>query len=115
VLLKISSDIQRVNKDFDNLNQEELKTNLIDIENKITQILESKGFLPVKDLAEDLLEQVSKLKNNLENYDKLEQKAKIENMKQQIGEIIDQQMFSEIGGAGEYLRNMREAAEKKNK
>lgn len=63
--------------------------------------------MPTKDLLIDLLEQLRKLKNNLDNYDKPKQKAKIENMKDQIGEIIDQQMFSEIGGAGQYLRNLK--------
>ena len=52
--------------------------------------------------------------SGLDNYEKAGQKTKIENMKLQIGEIIDQQMFSEIGGAGQYLKNLREAAEKKN-
>jgi len=112
VLLKISRDIKRLNKDFDSIDVEEMKTKLIKIENKIRKLLVSKGFLPVKDLVEKLLEKVGKLKNNLGYYDKTVQKQKVEEIWHDIEEIIDQQMFSEIGGAGEYLRNMREAEDK---
>ena len=115
MLLKISSDIKRLNKNFDSIDVLELKTALIEIENKILKTINSKGFLPVEELVKDLLEQVRKLISNLENSDKTENKRKLKNMEDQIGEIIDQQMFSEIGGAGEYLRNMRKAAEKENK
>jgi len=114
VLLKISRDIKKLNKEFDSFNEEVLRSSLTEIENKINKALNSKGFLPTKDMVIDLLEQVKELKNNLDNYEKAGQKTKIENMKLQIGEIIDQQMFSEIGGAGQYLKNLREAAEKKN-
>jgi len=115
VLLKIFRDIKKLNKDFEKLNEVELKSSLVEIKNKISTALNSKGFFPTKDLVKDLLDQIRKLLSNLENYDKSEKKRSLKNIKDQIGEIIDQQMFSEIGGAGEYLRNMREAAEKKNK
>jgi len=112
VLLKISSDIKRLNKNFDSIDVLELKTALIEIENKILKTINSKGFFPTKNLVKDLLDQIRKLLSNLENYDKSEKTRSLKNMKDQAEEIIDQQMFSEIGGAGEYLRNMREAEEK---
>src|SRR6056297_4224334 len=115
VLLKISSDIKRLNKNFDSIDVLELKTALIEIENKILKTINSKGFFPTKNLVKDLLDQIRKLLSNLENYDKSEKTRRLNNMEDQIGEIIDQQMFSEIGGAGQYLKNLREAAEKKNK
>ena len=114
MLLKISHDIKRLNKVFDKLNEEKFKSSLIEIKNEINTALNSKGFFPTKDLVKDLLDQIRKLISNLENYDKSEKTRRLKNMEDQIGEIIDQQMFSEIGGAGEYLRNMREVAEKKN-
>jgi|SRR6056297_840396 len=114
MLLKISHDIKRLNKVFDKLNEEKFKSSLIEIKNEINTALNSKGFFPTEELVKDLLDHIRKLISNLENYDKSEKRRSLKNMKDQAGEIIDQQMFSEIGGAGEYLRNMREAAEKKN-
>jgi len=112
MLLKISSDIQRLNKDFEKLNEEEFKSSLVEIKNEINTALNSKGFFPTKNLVKDLLDQIRKLLSNLENYDKSEKTRRLNNMKDQIGEIIDQQMFCEIGGAGIYLKNMKEAGEK---
>src|SRR6056297_1587956 len=112
MLLKISSDIQRLNKDFEKLNEEEFKSSLVEIKNEINTALNSKGFFPTKNVVKDLLDQIRKLLSNLENYDKSEKTRRLNNMKDQIGEIIDQQMFCEIGGAGIYLKNMKEAGEK---
>ena len=112
MLLKISSDIQCLNKDFDSINEEEMKTNLIKIENKIRKLLVTKGFLPVKPLVEDLLEKVVKLNNNLGYYDKTVQKQKVENISLDIAEIIDQQMCCELGGASIYIKNLKEAENK---
>ena len=112
MLLKISSDIQSLNKDFDSIDEEEIKAKLIKIENKIRKLLVSKGFLPVRPLVEDLLEKVVKLKNNLRYYDKTVQKQRVENISVDIAEIIDQQMCCELGGASIYIKNLKEAENK---
>ena len=42
MLLKISRDIKKLNKDFDSFNEEELRSSLTEIENKINKALNSK-------------------------------------------------------------------------
>jgi len=72
----------------------------------------SKKYL-LRKKAEEILLDLEKLNDNIKIIKKDDVKKQIEIIGDEVDELIDQQMTSEMGGAGEYLRNMREAEKKR--
>ena len=112
MLMKLSIKIKNLNENMSELKKEEVEKELLGIEKLINKILSTDKFL-VRKPVEELLIDVSRLKNELNEINKKEFKETMDKIYNKIGEILDQQMMSEIGGAGEYFRNMREASKKR--
>ena len=112
MLMKLSIKIRNLNDKLSELKKEEVEKELIEIENLINKILSADKFL-VRKPVEELSNNLRSLKNNLFGVNKREIKVMVKELYNDISDIIDQQMMSEIGGAGEYFRNMREASKKK--
>ena len=112
MLMKLSIKIRNLNDKLSELKKEEVEKELIEIENLINKILSTDKFL-VRKPVEELSNNLKSLKNNLFGVNKKEIKVMVKELYNDISDIIDQQMMSEIGGAGEYFRNMREASKKR--
>jgi len=112
MLLKLQNDIAELEKEYQGLKTFEIEIRLIEFEMTLVKILNAKKFL-VRPPVEDLKSELKGLKNNLYNLNDEELKKLLLKIKAKIDGIIDGQMTAEIGGAGIYLRNMREKAKKK--
>ncbi len=80
----------------------------------IVKILNAKKIL-VRPPVEELKSDIKSIKNGLYNLKDEELKNLIKKINGKIDNIIDGQMMAELGGAGIYLRNMRNAAKKEGK
>ncbi|KXS47865.1 MAG: Uncharacterized protein AWL62_2366 [Halanaerobium sp. T82-1] len=109
MLLELQKDIAELEKEYKGLETFEIEMKLIEFEMTVIKLLNGKKFL-VKPPVEELKCDIRKIKDNLYNE---ELDNSIKKIKDKIDYIIDGQMTAEIGGAGIYFRNMRNAAKKK--
>ncbi len=112
MLLELRNDIDKLEKEYKELELFELELKLIEFEMILVKLLNGKKFL-VKPPVEALKHDIKSIKDELYNLKPEELDNFIKKIDIKINNIIDGQMTAEIGGAGIYLRNMREAAKKK--
>lgn len=112
MLLKLQRDIKELNKDYSEFERYEIEIKLIQFEETIVKILNAKRFL-VRPPVEDLKIVIKNFKDNIYNLEEDKLTDFMDEIKDRIDEIIDIQMMAELGGAGIYRRNVKEA-EKKN-
>ncbi len=112
MLLKLQKDIAKFEKEYKELETFEVELKLIEFEMTVVKLLNGKKFL-VKPPVEELKCDIKVIKDKLYNLKAEELDNLIKKIDIKINNIVDGQMTAEIGGAGIYLRNMREAAKKK--
>ncbi|SDM86337.1 hypothetical protein SAMN04488599_1291 [Halanaerobium congolense] len=112
MLLELQKDIAELEKEYKGLETFEIEMKLIEFEMIVVKLLNGKKFL-VKPPVEELKCDLRSIKDNLYNLKGEELDNSIKKIKDKIDYIIDGQMTAEIGGAGIYFRNMRNAAKKK--
>ena len=112
MLMKISRRFKKLNDNFYEIEDREIENELNKTIREFNEMLASNKHL-LREAAREILVDIEELKDNINKKKKEEIKTEIENLYGEIAELIDQQMTSEMGGAGEYLRNMREASKKR--
>lgn len=110
--MKIYGRFKRLNNNFYEMEDREIENELNKTIREFNEMLASKKNL-LREAVREILVDIEELKDNITKKKKEEIKTEIENLYGEIAELIDQQMTSEIGGTGEYLRNMREASKKR--
>jgi len=112
MLLELRNNLDKLEKEYEGLETFEIEMKLIDFEMTVVKLLNGKKFL-VKPPVEELKSEIKSIKDELYNLKSEELENLIKKLKDKIDYIIDGQMTAEIGGAGIYFRNMRNAAKKK--
>ena len=112
MLLELQKDIAELEKEYKGLETFEIEMKLIEFEMTVIKLLNGKKFL-VKPPVEELKHDIKGIKDGLYNLKAEELDKLIKKIDIKINNIVDGQMTAEIGGAGIYFRNMRNAAKKK--
>ena len=112
MLMKISRRFKKLNDNFYEIEDREIVNELNKTIREFNEMLASNKHL-LREAVREILVDIEGLKDNITKMKKEEIKKEIEKTNDKIAELIDQQMTSEMGGAGEYLRNMREAEKKR--
>ena len=112
MLLKLRKDIGELEEKCNKMEKFEVELKLLEFEITLVKILNGNKFL-VKPPVEELKRDIKNIKDELYKLKAEELDNLIKKLDIKINKIIDGQMTAEIGGAGIYFRNMREAAKKK--
>ena len=92
------------------LSKSEIKEKLTEIEKEIEEFLQDK-MIPRK-LIREILQDVRSLQQDLSDLDKPKVNQRIEQLEDKSAQVDDAIFFMQ-SGTGEYLKNAKEAAEKK--
>ncbi len=101
--------ILKLKEGADRLNKEEIEEKLVGVEQEVEDFLQKK-LIPRKLLGE-ILQDVRNLQQDLQKLDRAEIKARLEELDDKGAEVDDATFFMQFG-TGEYLKNLRESAEK---
>ena len=112
MLLELRNGIDKLEQEYKELDTFEIELKLIEFEMTVVKLLNGKKFL-VKPPVEQLKYDLKIIKNELYDLKEEELADLIKKIDIKINNIVDGQMTAEIGGAGIYFRNMRNAAKKK--
>ncbi|MGM0420748.1 MAG: hypothetical protein ACQEQG_07090 [Bacillota bacterium] len=104
--------ITRLKNKVYGLNQVEIKAELSKLDKEVEDFLQKK-LIP-RELVQELHKGVLRLQRDLPDLDKAGIKTRLEELDDEAAGIEDAGFFMQAG-TGEYLANMRKAAEKKKK
>jgi uncharacterized protein YlzI (FlbEa/FlbD family) len=113
MLLTLQTNINKLNKEYSELERYEIEIKLIQFEEVIVRILNAKKFL-VRPPVEELKVEIKDIKDKIYDLGKEDLAELMHGIKDKIDDIIDIQMMAELGGAGVYRSNVKKAAKKKN-
>ena len=102
--------ILKLKENASDLNKSEIKETLVEIEKEAEDFLQEK-LIP-RELIKEILQDVRSLQEDLADLDKTKINTRLVKLDDKGGQVDDAIFFMQ-SGTGEYLKNAKEAAEKK--